>query len=105
MILSKFPIQIKKKILVPAQEMILALGGTFHYSIQNSVLILRGQGKWIELIPNDTKIYFNDRKKTLSIAPIQSADGTIYVPIECFEQIYNLETTKIGNYWISEKIQ
>ncbi len=105
LILSKFPIQIKKKILVPAQEMILALGGTFHYSIQNSVLILRGQGKWIELIPNDTKIYFNDRKKTLSIAPIQSADGTIYVPIECFEQIYNLETTKIGNYWISEKIQ
>lgn len=104
-ILSKFPIQINKKILVPAQEMILALGGTFHYSIQNSVLILRGQEKWIELIPNDSQSYFNDRKKTLSIAPIQSADGTIYVPIECFEQIYNLKTTKIGDCWISKKIQ
>lgn len=107
LVLSKSSIEIKQEsyheILVPAQELILAFGGTFSYSMQNSVLVLRGQGKLIELIPGKTTWYLNDRKKTLSTAPIQKEDGTIYVPMECFELAYHLETAQFGDYWISKK--
>lgn len=103
LILKKASIKIKDSILVPAEELILALGGNVSYSIQNSVIILRNQGSWIEFIPGEQETYINDKRKKLSIPPFQDLDGTVYLPLECFEVAYGFQTRQEGSFWISEK--
>jgi len=90
-------------IYVPAEDLAQQMGAELIKSKENNILIIKDKGVIIEYKLNDNTVYVNDRRMSLSVAPVQIIYNKTYLALQCFEKAYGLEENNYSEYTVISK--